>query len=125
MVHPCWVLGEDAWRGGAPRTGFSSRRTASTQHEAKGLLNMNLHRLLAALAALTLVAAGCGTYDERGERGERGQTLSPGNSAVDHAREQYAALRGISGESPSTLGARHREQVRSTTRGKPFSVHPV
>jgi hypothetical protein len=86
---------------------------------------MNLHRLLAALAALALVAAGCGTADERGERGDRGQTLSPGNAAVDRARERYSALRAQNGESPSTLPSEDRKHARTTVMGKPFAVHPV
>ena len=85
---------------------------------------MNLRRLSTALAALALVAAGCGTAGDRTDRGDRGQTLSPGNSSVDRARERYSALRG-NGESPSTLSDRDRKQATQTARGKPFSVHPV
>jgi len=86
---------------------------------------MNLHRPFAALFALALVAAGCGTADERGDRGDRGQTLSPGNAAVDRARERYSALRGQNGESPSTLPSEDRKHARTTVQGKPFVVHPV
>jgi hypothetical protein len=77
---------------------------------------------MAALVALAV--AGCGTADERGDRGDGGQTVSPGNAAVDRARERYAALRG-NGESPSTLSERDRKHARTTVRGKPFAVHPV
>jgi hypothetical protein len=92
----------------------------------KGLLNMNLNRLLAALAALALVAAGCGRYEGGDHQTDRrARTLSaPGDFSVDRARERYSALRG-SGASPSTLSARDRKQASRTTRGKPFSVYPV